>query len=81
MEAIVPIITLDPEREITQVTPDISAAYLSAYKLIKQNTNGHIVEVEMGTENNYRGFWRRKVVSQRFTFKVEITVDVKEEKK
>lgn len=79
MEAKVPVIRLDPEMEITPVTPDINAAYLAAYKLIKQNTNGHIVEVNMGTENIYRGFWRRKVVAQRFLFKVDITVDVKEE--
>jgi hypothetical protein len=81
MEAKAPIIKLDPEREILPVQPDINAAYLAAYKLITQNTNGHIVEVNMGTENQYRGFWRRRVVSQRFMFKVEITVDVKEEQK
>jgi hypothetical protein len=81
MEANSKIVKLDPEREILPMTQDINAALLGAYKLIKQNTNGHLVKVTMDTHDNLEGFWNKKVVSQNIEFKVVITVDIKEEHK
>lgn len=76
MEATKSIIRLDPEREISHDEPDLYAGLVSALKLIRQHTNGHLVEVSMETQNISEGTWKKRVVAQKIEFKVEITVNM-----
>jgi hypothetical protein len=80
MEAKSKIITLDPEREIMPCEPDIYAGLVSALKLIKQHTNGHLVEVSMETHKIFSGGWKRRLVAQQIEFNVKITVEKEEQK-
>jgi len=80
MEAKSKIITLDPEREISHAEPDVYAALVSALKLIKQHTNGHLVEVSMETHKIFSGGWKRRLVAQQIEFNVKITVEKEAQK-
>jgi hypothetical protein len=81
MEATAPIIKLDPEKEIGILNPDIYQGMLAAATLIKKHTNGHLVNISIDTEDVLKGFWNKYTVKQKVTFKVEITIDLREEQK
>lgn len=71
----------DPEQPVDTTPPSIYSACLGAADLIKQYTNGHLVEISMDTHNIERGVWKKRTVAQQIEFKVKITIDVKEKVK